>query len=232
MALSAPKGGSSFQRRPGYSWGTPLTGRADPPPKRRCAGLSATRAIGVGDPDLLRGWPKPQSDCQPKGSDTGIMHAATLRAARSPSAPTNTSKVTERNYQHQIERGDLNSAPRTLRLTSRQRPSRAKAAPLSSVFSRGVACDRPGPRIRIGSAARRLRSRARRRQHQGIEQGEELHCRRCAKGGLPDFYRTHFDDRAGCQRRRENASTGRSKTASRMDAKCPHGRAFAARQTG
>ena len=35
-----------------------------------------------------------------------------------------------------------------------------------------------------------------------------------------------------CQRRRENASTGRSKTASRMDAKCPHGRAFAARQTG
>lgn len=26
-----------------------------------------------------------------------------------------------------------------------------------------------------------------------------------------------------CQRRRENASTGRSKTASRMDAKCPHG---------
>ena len=37
---------------------------------------------------------------------------------------------------------------------------------------------------------------------------------------------------AGFQRRRENASTGRSKTASRMDAKCPHGRAFAARQTG
>src|SRR5689334_1638292 len=36
----------------------------------------------------------------------------------------------------------------------------------------------------------------------------------------------------GCQRRRENASTGRSKTASCMDAKCPHGRAFAARQTG
>jgi hypothetical protein len=36
----------------------------------------------------------------------------------------------------------------------------------------------------------------------------------------------------GCQRRRENASMGRSKTASRMDAKCPHGRAFAARQTG
>src|SRR5436190_7667565 len=33
-----------------------------------------------------------------------------------------------------------------------------------------------------------------------------------------------------CQRRRENASTGRSKTASRMDAKCPHGRAFATRQ--
>ena len=35
-----------------------------------------------------------------------------------------------------------------------------------------------------------------------------------------------------CQCRRENVSTGRSKSASRMDAKCRHGRAFAARQTG
>ena len=38
--------------------------------------------------------------------------------------------------------------------------------------------------------------------------------------------------RKKCQRRRENASPGRSKTASWMDAKRPHGRAFAARQTG
>jgi hypothetical protein len=34
-----------------------------------------------------------------------------------------------------------------------------------------------------------------------------------------------------CQRRRENVSAGRSKTASRRDAKCPHGTALAARQT-
>ena len=40
------------------------------------------------------------------------------------------------------------------------------------------------------------------------------------------------DERPVCQCRRENVSTGRSKSASRMDAKCRHGRAFAARQTG
>ena len=35
-----------------------------------------------------------------------------------------------------------------------------------------------------------------------------------------------------CQRRRENVSAGRSKTASPRGAKCPTGRLFAARQTG
>src|SRR5271163_1933403 len=35
-----------------------------------------------------------------------------------------------------------------------------------------------------------------------------------------------------CQRRREDASAGRSKTASGWDAKGPHGRAFGERQTG
>jgi hypothetical protein len=40
-----------------------------------------------------------------------------------------------------------------------------------------------------------------------------------------------FRPSLACQRRRENASAGRSKTASRRDAKWPHGTAFAARQT-
>jgi transposase-like protein len=39
-------------------------------------------------------------------------------------------------------------------------------------------------------------------------------------------------DAPRCQRRREDASAGRSKTASGWDAKGPHGRAFAGRQTG
>jgi len=39
-------------------------------------------------------------------------------------------------------------------------------------------------------------------------------------------------DFLGCQRRRENVSAGRSKTASPRGAKCPSGRLFAARQTG
>jgi hypothetical protein len=41
-----------------------------------------------------------------------------------------------------------------------------------------------------------------------------------------------YTDEGVCQRRRENVSAGRSKTASRRDAKCPHGKAFATRQTG
>src|SRR6202040_1859552 len=50
---------------------------------------------------------------------------------------------------------------------------------------------------------------------------------------LASLYRRSLSERQGrCQRRRENASAGRSKTASLRDAKCPHGKAFAAGQTG
>ena len=67
--------------------------------------------------------------------------------------------------------------------------------------------------------------------------GIEIVKRKLGLTGVFDLSATPFFLRGsgyaeGCQCRRENVSTGRSKSASRMDAKCRHGRAFAARQTG
>jgi hypothetical protein len=54
-----------------------------------------------------------------------------------------------------------------------------------------------------------------------------------AQAGLPAAPERRYALReVKCQRRREDASAGRSKTASGWDAKGPHGRAFAGRQTG